>query len=137
MKGESWRNHRQSKAHSLRVNLVEPPRKSHEAVLNVAAPLVFARIPQPQPSAAIPVDHKVLWVDHGGMDDSFDLDEPYHGADGSVIQFSAGLMYPSMGETIRHGMDQLAEELEAWGSGLAGEGFEGGMDEMGEQSRGR
>jgi len=125
-----------SKAHSLRVHLVEPPKESHEAVLDVAAPLVFARIPQPQPSAAIPVDHKDLWVDHGGMDDSFDLDEPYHGADGSVIQFSAGLMYPSMGETIRHGMDQLVEELEAWGSGLAGEGFEG-VDEMGEQSRGR
>jgi len=99
------------------------------------APLVFTVVPKPQQSAAIPVDDGMLWADHVQENDSFDPDEPYRAADGSVIQFSAGLMHPSVGETIRHEMDQLAEELEAWGSGLAGEGFEG-VNGVGDQCEG-
>jgi len=47
-------------------------------------------------------------------------------------------MYPSVKETIRYEMDHLAEELEVWGSGLAGEEFEGEMDRSpGGQCEGR
>lgn len=67
----------------------------------------------------------MLRVDCGRVNHSVNLDEPYHAADGSVIQFSAGLMHSSAGETIRCEMERLAEELEAWGSSLAGEGFNG------------
>jgi len=124
IKGESLRNHRQSKGHSLRTRSAELPSRSHEAMLGDAAPLILTGIPQPQLPAAILVDHEVPWADHAWMNDSLNPDEPYHTAGGSVIRFSAGLMHPSTKETIRHEMDKLTEELEAWGSGLVGEGFE-------------
>jgi len=130
LKGESWKKHRQSKVHSLRVCAAESPNRSHETGVGGVAPLVFTEIPQPQLSAAIPVDHERLWADCVGTDGGFNLGEPYHAADGSVIQFSAGLMYPSAEEGIRCEMNRLGEELEAWGSSLAGEGFEGGIDGM-------
>lgn len=136
VKGESWRSHAQSKAHSSRTHPAESPNRSHEAVVAGAAPLVFTGIPQPQLSAGIPVDHGRLWADHVFTDDGFNPDEPYHAADGRVIQFSAGLMYPSAEETMRCEMDRLTEELEAWGSSLAGEGFEG-VDRMEGQCEGK
>lgn len=126
LKGDSWRNHSQSKAHSTRTHPTELPNQSHETGVGGVAPLVFTEVPQPQSSAAIPVDHGRLWADCDGIDESFELDGPYYTADGNIIQFSAGLMYPPVEETIRCEMDNLAEELEAWGSSLAGEGFEGG-----------
>lgn len=101
------------------------------------APLLFAPIPHPLPSAAIPVDNEMLWVDHGWVDDSFDINKPYRAEDGSAIQFSAGLMYPSTSETIRQEMEHLVEELEAWGSGLAGGDFEVRVDGMGSQQKGK
>ena len=136
VKGASWRSHKQSKVHSLRTHSAGWPGESHEAGVGGVASLVLAGIPPPQPSAAIPMDHETLRTDQISVDDGFDLDEPYRGTDGSVIQFSAGLMYPSAEETVRREMDQLTEELEAWGSGLAGEDFGGEVDGTGGQSEG-
>jgi len=124
----------QTKAHTLRTHPPESHQPAEVGVFGVA-PLIFAPISQPQPSAAIPVDNEMLWVGCGWTNDGLDPNEPYHAADGSVIQFSAGLMYPSVGETIRHEMEHLAKGLEAWGSGLAGEDFER-VDGMGGQYEG-
>lgn len=137
VRGESWRNHKQTKAHSLRAHPAELPHESHGAGVIGVAPLVLATIPQPQPSAVIPVDDEISWADDVWMGNDSNLDEPYYAEDGSAIQFSAGMMYPSSGETIRYEMDQLTEELEIWGSSLAGEDFGGGVDGMGGQCEGR
>ena len=77
------------------------------------------------------MDYEILQTNHVWVNDGFDPEEPYYEADGSIVQFSAGLMYPSAKEMMRCEMDRLAEELEVWGSGLAGEDF-GGMNETGE-----
>lgn len=137
VKGESWRNHIQSKAHSLRTRHVELPTESHNTTSGSVAPLMFAAIPHSQPSAAIPMDHRVSQENSSQVDHGFNVDEPYHAADGSVLQFSTGLMYPSAEEILRCGMGQLGEELEAWGSDLAGECFEGGAYRTGGQCEGR
>lgn len=112
LKGGSWRSHKQSKAHSSRVCPAESLSESCEAWVGDVAPLGFAGIPQPPPSVTIPVDCVQTSV-------GFDPDGPYYEVDGNIVQFSASLMYPSMGETIRREVGQLVEELEVWGSGLA------------------
>lgn len=109
----------------------------HEAEVGIAASLVLAPIPHPQPSAAIPVNHKTLWTEDVWMDDSFDTNQLYHAADGSLIQFSAGSTLPSAEDALKCEMDQLAEELETWGNALAGEDIPGGVDGLEGQDKGK
>jgi len=93
VKGESWRNHKQSKTHSLKIQPIELPEEFHEAELGGVASLILAGIPQPQPSAAIPVDHRVTWADPLWANNSSDLDEPYHAADCQEPAFTDDLKF--------------------------------------------
>ena len=124
VKGESWRNHAQSKAHSSRIHSVQSLDDPPETEAHGVTPLIFTQVPHPQSSAVIPVGFERLWADLGWIDDGLILGRLHHPADGSLIQFSAGLMYPTAKEAIRCEMDRIGEELEAWGSSLVGQGFE-------------
>ena len=124
VKGESWRNHAQSKAHSSRTHSTQSLDDPHESEAPGVASLIFTEVHHPQSSVVIPAGCGGLWGDQGWIDDGLNLGRLHHPADGSLIQFSAGSMHPTTEETIRYEMDRIGEELEAWGSGLVGEGFE-------------